>query len=160
MSAFAPRLGPFATDGRSAERGFTLIELLVVLAVIALLVGLAPAMISAARPGVDARATAIAIADDLRAARNLAVLGNQEARLSFDIAAGRYSIEPGHQQHDLPAGMILHFRGSRGEVNADTAAIRFFPDGSSTGAELLLDYGGQRHRVRAYWLTGRVSVDD
>jgi general secretion pathway protein H len=145
---------------RAGERGFTMMELLVVLAIMGLLIVAMPAIVAAGRPGVDARSTAIAIADDLRAARITAVATDHEAQLVFDIAAGSYAIEPGGRRRDLPPGTVVHFRGSRGEVTADTAAIRFFPDGTSTGAELLLDHGGQEHRVRANWLTGRISVDE
>jgi general secretion pathway protein H len=119
-----------------------------------------PALIAAARPGVDARSAAIRIADDLRAARDMAVAANRETRLSFDIAGGRYAIEPRGQWRDLPRGMVVHFRGSRGEVTTSIAAVRFFPDGTSTGAELRLDYGGHEHRLRVYWIAGRVAVDE
>jgi general secretion pathway protein H len=143
-----------------ADRGFTLFELLVVLAVMGLLIVAMPAIIAAGRSGVDARSAAIAVADDLREARDLAVATDGETRLVFDVAAGRYAIEPGQGWRDLPRGMVVHFRGARGEVTGESAAIRFFPDGTSTGAELLLDYGGQEHRIRASWISGRISVDD
>lgn len=143
-----------------AQAGFTLIELLVVLAIVALLVAAVPAMVRAGRPGLDARAAAIAFANDLRAARNAAIIGNDEARVSFDIAAGRYTIMPSGQARELPQGMVLHLRAPSGEVSADTAAIRFFPDGSSTGAEVRLSYRGQEHRVAAQWISGRISIDE
>jgi general secretion pathway protein H len=151
---------PARCEASSRAGGFTLMELLVVLAIIGLLLAAAPALIGAARPGIDARSAAIAIADALRAARSLAVATGRETRLTFDIADGRYGIEPGGPERDLPQGMVVHFRGSRGEVTASSAGVRFFPDGTSTGAELLLAYRGHEHRILAHWLTGRVSVDD
>jgi len=156
MSAPAPLL----RHERPGEHGFTLLELLVVMTIIALLITAMPAIVSAGRPGVDARSAAIAIAADLRATRDLAVALDREARLTFDIAAGRYTIEPGDRWRELPPGMVVHFRGARGDVTAETAAIRFFPDGTSTGAELRLDYAGQEHHVQAHWLSGRISVDE
>jgi general secretion pathway protein H len=149
-----------APADRPGERGFTLLELLVVLAIIGLLLSAVPAILTAARPGIDARSEAIAIADELRAARSQAVASGRETRLTFDIGGARYGIDPGGRSRDLPQGMVVHFRGSRGEVGASSAAVRFFRDGTSTGGELLLTYQGHEHRILAHWLTGRVSVDE
>src|SRR6266851_4843445 len=37
-------------------------------------------------------------------------------------------------------------------------AIRFFPDGSSTGGGVALSLGGERYDILVDWLTGGVSV--
>jgi len=39
------------------------------------------------------------------------------------------------------------------------AAIRFYPDGSSTGGSIDLSVNGEGYRIKVDWLTGGVSLD-
>lgn len=144
---------------RSAE-GFTLIELLVVLTLIGLLLVAMPSFIGAGRAGIEARAAARALADDLRAMRSTAMLTHRPAQISLFPRAGRYVLEPGDIIRQLPSGLVLEFAGARRMTYGERADIRFFPDGSSTGGEVRLSNGKAVYRVAAHWLTGRVSIDD
>ena len=40
------------------------------------------------------------------------------------------------------------------------AAIRFFPDGGSTGGRVVLGFGDRERAVDVDWLTGRVRLND
>src|SRR5438067_1863069 len=101
---------------RLAERGYTLVELLVViailgmLAVIGLFIAAIPAIIGAARPGAEARAAAYALANDLRATRNAAVVSGEESAVLFDPKANDYTIEPGHVLHRFAASVRFDFQ--------------------------------------------------
>jgi general secretion pathway protein H len=39
-------------------------------------------------------------------------------------------------------------------------AIRFYPDGSSTGGRITVTFGRTQYLVDVDWLTGRVSITD
>ena len=53
----------------------------------------------------------------------------------------------------LPAVLLLAACSEQ-----DTGAIRFFPDGSSTGGRVTLMVGERSYAVDVDWLTGRVRV--
>ena len=140
--------------------GFTLLELLVVLAIIGLLLVATPALISQARPRLDARVATWTLMEDLRAARGLAIASGKETQVVFNIRRDFYTTPPDSTMHRLPKRAVLEFRGPGREVSGSQAIIRFFPDGSSTGGQVRLTSGGSAHRITAHWLTGRISVDD
>jgi general secretion pathway protein H len=146
--------------GSGSCSGFTLVELLVVLAIIGLLLVSASALLSAGRPAADVKAAAFGLAEALRTARALAEVSGKETRVAINVADRAYALTLGGAVRRLPRRMGIRFRGPQGEVQGEDAAIRFFPDGSSTGGELTLWEGGGAHHVRVHWLTGRISVDE
>ena len=145
---------------RDPVMGFTVLELLVVLTVMGLFVVAVPQVFSIVRPGARAQAAALQLANDLRQARNAAIMGNRGVRLDVDLATGGYFVRPGQRQRELPRGAILQFRGPRTETNGKVAAIRFYSDGSSTGGEIGLSYERQQRTVAVHWLNGRISIDE
>ncbi len=146
--------------GEYRQAGFTLVELLAVLTIMALLLMAAPALLTTGRSAADAKAAALALAVELRAARGAAVVSQREAGVTLDIAAGTYAATQGGATHRLPGEMGLRFRGPADEVRGAIATIRFFPDGSSSGGELRLSYAGREHLVEVHWLSGKVTVDE
>lgn len=150
---------PSPIGERIGADGYTLIELLVVVAVIGLLLLSAPALLKAARPGVEAKAAARALAADLRAARTTAVVGNAETWVIFNAAEHEYVIQPGDVVRKFPSGVSLDLRDARG-APMRKAGLRFFPDGSSTGGRIGIAAGGEQHWVTGHWLTGRVTIDE
>ena len=140
--------------------GFTLIELLASLAVI----GLALSLIAGYKPpwsrGLGLRATAAELAANLRVARSEAILSNRPVVLDVDLVGHRYRVGTGTPRH-LPADISLELLTIAGEVrNGREGAIRFNPDGSSTGGRISLADGRRRVGVGVDWLTGRVSIVD
>lgn len=150
------------TTSRECKRecGFTLIELLVVLTIVGLLLAAAPAILTSARPSIDAQAAAQALADNLRAVRNAAITSGRETRLRVDLTHASYAVSSTGRRVAIPPGVAMRLRTARGDITAEMADIRFFPDGTSTGAQIWLSNGGQEHRVLVYWISGRVSVDE
>ena len=140
--------------------GFTLIELLASLAVL----GLALSLIAGYKPpwsrGLGLRATAAELAANLRVARSEAILSNRPVLLDVDLVGHRYRVGTGTPRH-LPADISLELLTIAGEVrNGREGAIRFNPDGSSTGGRISLADGLRRVAVGVDWLTGRVSIVD
>lgn len=140
-------------------RGFTLIELLVVLALAALLIGVVPPLIGAAFPGVQLKAAARSTAAGLRLAREEAIRGGRDVALVLDVGGRRYQVEGDARSVSLPAGLDLKLEGARSEMRDDqVGAVRFYPDGSSTGGRVLLSRNGHGYQVGVAWLTGRIAI--
>lgn len=141
-----------------AEAGFTLIEVLAVLVVL----GLAIAILASRGPqrsaALDMRTAAQQVAGSLRLARARAVASNRPVGVTFDVATRSVRLD-GSQPGILPPGVGINVTAVLGETaGARLAAIRFAPDGSSTGGRVELEGYGRRVQVGVDWLTGRVSV--
>ncbi|MBN2886182.1 MAG: GspH/FimT family pseudopilin [Chromatiaceae bacterium] len=140
-------------------RGFTLVELVVVLAIAGLLLTAVPALFSAALPGLELKGAARRAVATLRLARETAIRRGAEAALVVDVEARRLRIEPGGRPLALPKGLDLRLAAASREMQGETrGAIRFFPDGSSTGGRLWLSHEGRGYEVGVNWLTGRVRL--
>jgi general secretion pathway protein H len=126
--------------------------------------GLALSLIAGYKPpwsrGLGLRATAAELAANLRVARSEAILSNRPVLLDVDLVGHRYRVGTGTPRH-LPADISLELLTIAGEVrNGREGAIRFNPDGSSTGGRISLADGLRRVAVGVDWLTGRVSIVD
>jgi len=145
----------------SRVRGFTLVELLVVLAIAGLLLTLTPPLITAALPGIELKAAARRTAGALRLTREVAIAGGRDAAWVIDVENGRYAIENDRRSGSLPGGIDIELIAAEDEMQSDTVgAIRFFPDGSSTGGRVILKRGDGEAgwQVGVNWLTGRILV--
>jgi general secretion pathway protein H len=139
------------------QSGFTLFELLVALAVVGLLLVVLPSSFaSVERARLDT--TVERIAGDLRRARSRAILTAIPQRFVLDLDRRRFGIE-GLQAGTLPDDLTVQMAGAREDAIASTImAIRFFPDGTSTGGRIRLDSAARFAEVRVDWLTGRVGI--
>jgi len=139
--------------------GFSLLELLVVLALAALLLNLAPPLVSTALPGTELEAAARELAAGLRMARSLAVTRQREASLHLDLERRTFRVAGSPRVHAIPHRLRLRLITAESELEgARQAGIRFFPDGGSTGGRITLDNGRRTLGVDVDWLTGRVRI--
>ena len=60
----------------------------------------------------------------------------------------------------VPPAIGLAVTAAADETSGALAAIRFLPDGSSTGGTVTLASGSRRASVGVDWLTGRVAAAD
>ncbi|NCF80888.1 MAG: hypothetical protein GWP74_04680, partial [Proteobacteria bacterium] len=76
-----------------------------------------------------------------------------------DVAKREFRL-PGEQRvRKLPERVDIVLFSARSErLSAERGAIRFFPDGSSTGGRITLSTDTLRYLVNVDWLTGRVKV--
>jgi general secretion pathway protein H len=59
----------------------------------------------------------------------------------------------------VPTGSrISLYTAQEEQLNGTTGAIRFFPDGSSTGGGVGLSSATERYDILVDWLTGGVSI--
>lgn len=139
--------------------GFTLLELLLALAI----AGLATAVLIPSlrhSSGVDLRAAARDLATGLRYARNRALAGGTSVTLRLDLDTGRFEVPDSGMHGRIPDSIRLSLYTAQSElVDAHSGAIRFFPDGSSTGGEVkCTGANGSTARVQVDWLTGHVRI--
>ena len=141
------------------EKGFTLIELVVVLAIAALLLAIVLPFGFNRRGHDELASGAREIAGALRLARSRAILTNRPASFLVDVENGFYRPPGAGAAHAVPTGSHISLSTAQQEqLNAATGAIRFFPDGSSTGGGVGLSLGPERYDILVDWLTGGVSI--
>jgi general secretion pathway protein H len=144
--------------GRQA--GFTLLEMIVVVAIL----GLALMLIVGYRPpwsgGLGVRGAASELASTLRLARSVAIARDIPVSVVIDVASRRYRVDEGPVQ-SLPPSLKVEFLTLASNRNAaNSGALRFYPDGSSTGGRVTIGDGAHTLFVGVEWLNGRVSVGD
>jgi general secretion pathway protein H len=129
------------------DDGFTLAELLVVLAIMAL-VALAvwPGSIGTQRADVVAAETAILKA--MRTAQALAIGQNRDIRVVIDL--NRMSVN----NMALPSRISLSVLFTGPSPLEDVAVFHFYPDGTSTGGEVVIRAVSERRVISVNWLTG------
>jgi len=152
LSALRPR-----TCSRSS--GFTLLELLVVLVIATLLLAITPPLITAAIPGVELKASARRVASGLRLARQEAIRSGHDIAFTLDVEARTFQVDGGFRNVRLPEDLELKLEAAETEMRGDhVGAVRFFPDGSSTGGRVVLALDDRGFQVGVQWLTGRILV--
>ena len=145
---------------RPPGRGFTIVELLVVLAIAGVMMAAVPPLISSFFPGVELKAAARRTAASLRLARETAIRTGADAALVVNVEAHTLAL-PGFRTVDLPHRLRLRLNAASSEqLDEQRGAIRFFPDGSSTGGVVTLARSDTNtgYQVGVNWLTGRVRM--
>ena len=131
-----------------AQRGFTLLEMLVVLVLIGIAAGLLAFGVRQGLQVAQERRLVGQMVEALRTTRAGAIISGQAARTEFDLQGLRFQA-PGRAPQYLQ--VTLHSAEQAG------SAVVFYPDGSSTGGNLLLANGTRRWRIDIGWLTGSVQ---
>lgn len=142
-----------------ASRGFTLLELLLVLLLLGLVYGLAGPLLSEGSEKLEAKTVSRQLAAGLRKARSIAATERRETVLLLDLEGLSFSVTSDPKIYQLPKKLEVSMFTAESElVRSQNAAIRFFPDGSSTGGRITVTAGGHRHMIDVDWLTGRVVI--
>jgi general secretion pathway protein H len=142
-----------------AIAGFTLLELLVVLAIIGLVLAIVPPNLMKGTGAQALKADARLVVSGLQYARTRAISLNAPVAFVIDSQTGRLSIDGKQQIGNLNASTELSaLNGQRVWQTGSGAAIRFLPDGGSTGGEILLSHHKTRYRLSVNWLTGAVTT--
>ncbi len=144
--------------GKAPTTGFTLIELLAVLFVLALVAAFVVPSLGGGE-AVELKGAARTLAAGLRHTRNQALNDNRSATLALDVAKREFQLSGEKRTRKLPGRIdIVLFTARSEQQSEERGAIRFFPDGSSTGGRITLSTERLRYLVNVDWLTGRVSV--
>ena len=143
----------------TGQQGFTLLELLVVMGILAFALTLVAPSLNRARLGVAVRSAAYELAAHLRSTRAAARETNVEHVLTIDVEGRRYWAEGAVAPRQLPQSVAMDLTVPASErIGANAARVRFFPDGSSSGARVVLDDGRSSAAIRVDWLTGDVRL--
>jgi len=135
----------------TSSAGFTLVELLVVMGIM----GLVLAAVVFARPKtatVQVNVAARSVAATLQLARAQAMASNAETVVRIDPQNGQFGMDG--SMHALPRGMTVVMIAAENERRGDSGGMRFYPDGQSSGGEIVLALEGRASRIAVNWLTG------
>lgn len=143
---------------RNHQKGVTLFEILIVLAILSFAATVAASAFGGSNGSPEAKALAGAIAGELKLARSRAIGSAEIATVYFDNEVSRYRSDAAPEW--TPIGKKLSIAISSATPAAgDTAAILYYPDGSSSGGEVTVAAKARIWIVRAA-LNGKVSVDE
>ena len=140
--------------------GFTLIEMIVVLAVMGLMLGLVLGRGPLRSRTLTARNTVSAVAQGLREARAHAIATNRTIDFDVDIEHKSFRIGDAPATRLPPEYSVALVTTAGQRISETEGAIRFEPDGSSTGGRIELGMGPKHVQIGVDWLSGRVSVAD
>jgi general secretion pathway protein H len=138
-------------------------EILLVLVISALILSLAPAMIQKAFPRLKLKGAVRDLVQEIRYVQNAAIINGQKAEIAFDVEHSRYRSDLVNQGEvrSLPEGIAFYRAEAQSLSDSNSAtAFNFYPDGSSSGGEILLAIEQHRLRISVDWLTSKVQVDD
>jgi general secretion pathway protein H len=143
---------------RHSAAGFTLLEMMVVLAILALALTVVPVHLMNATGGQALKSDVRMLISALNYARTKAISSNMSVALVLDRENMRLTIN-GSQQIGLLSKTTTFGIVNQGTFQAGTPTIvQFYPEGGSSGGELLLSYERDEYRVSVNWLTGAVST--
>lgn len=137
--------------------GFTVMELLVCLAIIALALTIVVPRTASGRNAAELRFVASSTLSLLRQIRSDAITKNREQIIVFDMARRR--ILERSTGRSMPLGSntrVTLVALSRETDGAQRGALRFYPDGSSSGGRVIFSNGPHRIQLDIDWLTGVV----
>ena len=139
--------------------GFTIIELLVVLVIIGLLLSIVPTLLSGSRASVEERTAIDGMENDLRVLRSNAILTGHETMMEINLAERFYDTGQGTLHH-LPPKLAIDFLPLNSPIDKEKVGIKFFPDGSSTGGNLIISSSNWRRNIFIHMINGKISSDE
>ena len=147
-----------ASEVHLVEQGFSLVELLLVLAIVLMLmVAVAPLQLNVI-DSAQLRKTKQEIIAGMRFSRSKAINSQEVVTLAINAADGRMTIGNENRELHIPDDVILTMRATPLEqLSEHENAISFYPDGSSTGLELLFRRGERVIQINVDRFTGRVG---
>jgi general secretion pathway protein H len=138
------------------QRGFTLLELIVVLLIIGLAAGLVAPAIGRSTDALRVRAEVAGFAAVLRHAREQAISTRRAHRVVIDPGEHQMRVLVGDEvrrTRPIPARWIVESPGNTG------LAVRFEPQGTSSGGDYRIVADDVAWRVTVDAFTGRVKSD-
>ncbi|MEM9533701.1 MAG: GspH/FimT family protein [Pseudomonadota bacterium] len=139
------------------QTGFSLIELLVVLVLAGLLASLVGGSVIRNLDGVKTRQAGKNLVTALRYTRGQAIVKREEQTLEVNIEDRSFRA-PSKDAVVLPDGVDVTLKTAAFDLEGTVGKVRFFPDGSSTGAQITLSAGRRSWLISVGWLTGEIDL--
>ena len=147
------------TGNTGQQSGFTLLELIVVLTISGILLALTPPLFSSIMPEYRAAGASKKLTSYLLRARHEAIVEGKI--ISVSISSAGYGRQGSNKIQQWPTQVILkHLSEVWVEENREEIILKFFPDGSSSGARIRLASGTRSVSVLVNWLTGQVVSNE
>ncbi|WP_316228461.1 GspH/FimT family pseudopilin [Bradyrhizobium sp. SZCCHNR1039] len=145
-------------DRHCITAGFTLLEMLVVLGIIALVVTMAMPLLSSSSDTLRLETASSEITAALRATRAAAIVQNTVMTLKLDVDHRTFgsAVVPKRSFAPTIDAKLTYAAATRSA--SSEGGFQFFPDGSSTGGDLVLVSNGKQVRLCVDWLTGMVRT--
>jgi len=146
-------------QAKLTQQGFTLIELSVVLVIVVLGFSVISINISSGNQTTQLYAISRDLVSALRYARGQALTTHHTLSLALNLSADTYQIESQNKQYRMPGEIELTAVIAQDEFKqGQTAHIRFYPDGSSSGGRITLTWGTQIAIIDINWLSGKIEL--
>ena len=138
--------------------GFSLIELLIVITITIMMFAVVTPRMNSFLKRVELKQLANKMASSLQLSHYQAISSGHYVLWTLDL-----------QQHQFVYGKedkvvsysddieVIYTTASKEKISENKANIRFFPDGSATGGEVLLK-GKALYRIQIDWLSGKVDI--
>ena len=141
------------------QRGFSLVEMLVVVTLVALLATLVGGSIFRNLDGVKTRQAGKDLVTALRYTRGQAIVRREEQTLEVNVEQRSFKA-PDRKAVNLPDGVEVSLKTAAFDLEDDIGRVRFFADGSSTGAQIRLTAGSRQWLISVGWLTGEIDISE
>lgn len=142
-------------------RGVTLLELILVLALMGIIAALVIPTLGTGVSTSELKSSARQLAAGLRLARSEALATRQDAFLALDVEQRKFKVGSDPREYRLAQRADLKlYTAQKDLVSEKVGAIRFYPDGGSTGGRITIASGERKYEVDVDWLTGRVTIHD
>lgn len=143
------------------NKGFTLIEVIVVLMVIVVGFGVISRRINTGNHGTKLQLVTRDIASALRYAQSQALLNQKPIAVDISLKDNSYSLSNQQKQFSFNQEITVSLVIAEEEyTDEQVGSIRFFPDGSSTGGRIKLEWGSQMTQIDVNWITGQVTINE
>ena len=87
-------------------------------------------------------------------------MSHQETTLTIDLTNNTYTVSQRDKVYSMPEEIDVTLVTAQSEINDGLASVRFFPDGSSTGGRITLEWGKVGWRININWLTGQIELEE
>jgi general secretion pathway protein H len=145
----------------NSNQGFTLIEIIIVLIITVLGFSVIANNINSGNYGTKLQLITYEIASALRYAQSQALITQKSTSVDIDLSENSYAVSSQNKQHKFNKEIAVTLEIAEQEYTVDQIArIRFFPDGSSTGGRIKLEWGSFYKQIDVNWITGKVTINE
>jgi general secretion pathway protein H len=145
----------------TTNSGFTLVELIVVLVIAVLGFSVIANNINSGNYATKLQLVSQDIASGLRYAQSQALMTQKSISVDIDLSNNSYAISNQKKIYSFDKEIVVTLEIAEQEYTEDQIAkIRFFPDGSSTGGRIKLEWGKNVKQIDVNWITGKVSINE
>ncbi len=138
--------------------GFTLIELSIVVMIMILGLGVIAVNISAGNHASRLKSVARDLSSALRYARGQALVLRKPVSVDINLDENSYHISSRDKTYHFSSKIDVTLEIAENELKDKTGSLRFYPDGSSSGGRIKLEWGNLLEQLDVNWLTGKVDI--